>query len=348
MLYIVFTSSIFRKSSLDELGSIAPFKIIGEFGNFLVIDSDDDALHEKSSSSLLTYCALPILLQGSIAEKRYRESILALIRNAGLAKGQTIKLECVNLNSRTVYSAKDLEVWLGLQLEGLGYLPDLQDPDILVYLVLLDMRCYVGYMETAKLQRPFVNPLRYYHRKRLVSRSELKLEQAFDDFKVPKGGIAIDLGAAPGGWSCYLARMGFKVIAVDSAAMDYEAIDKTGIKLKRSSGSGKIRARELEGCDILHVKETSESAAKRIAVHGIDLITDDMNTDCNGTYAAIKPYIGMLRHSAAAIITVKCISKNIPKYTRQAAALFGKEFVVMGMRVLPSNRQEFTLFARRK
>jgi len=34
--------------------------------------------------------------------------------------------------------------------------------------------------------------------------------------------IALDIGAAPGGWSHYLLQHGIKVVAVDNALLDYK------------------------------------------------------------------------------------------------------------------------------
>lgn len=56
-----------------------------------------------------------------------------------------------------------------------------------------------------------------------VSRSARKLEEAMLLFGVPagppvSGATAVDLGAAPGGWTQFLLREGWRVVAVDSAA----------------------------------------------------------------------------------------------------------------------------------
>lgn len=54
------------------------------------------------------------------------------------------------------------------------------------------------------------------------SRSARKLEEAFHELGIePKAGeTAVDLGAAPGGWTFSLARRGVSVIAVDALDMD--------------------------------------------------------------------------------------------------------------------------------
>lgn len=55
-----------------------------------------------------------------------------------------------------------------------------------------------------------------------VSRAEAKLIEGWEAFGLgqPQPGLALDLGAAPGGWSRVLADWGFEVHAVDPAPLD--------------------------------------------------------------------------------------------------------------------------------
>ena len=54
-----------------------------------------------------------------------------------------------------------------------------------------------------------------------ISRAEFKLLEALELFGVslPAGGLALDLGAAPGGWTRVLRQRGLRVVAVDPAAL---------------------------------------------------------------------------------------------------------------------------------
>ena len=76
------------------------------------------------------------------------------------------------------------------------------------------------------------------------SRSYLKLAEAFASFLskeeqekwLTPGMTAVDLGAAPGGWTWYLAQRGLKVIAVDNGPMKGAAAQHTSIKHLRQDG----------------------------------------------------------------------------------------------------------------
>ncbi len=81
------------------------------------------------------------------------------------------------------------------------------------------------------------------HRK-APSRSALKLEEAFLRFlpagslgqRVRAGMRAVDLGAAPGGWTWELARRGVVVTAVDNGPMDPELFDLGLVTHLRTDG----------------------------------------------------------------------------------------------------------------
>lgn len=55
----------------------------------------------------------------------------------------------------------------------------------------------------------------------LISRAEWKLQEAIAAFKLRLRGQALDLGAAPGGWSRVLTRAGMTVTAVDPREMQW-------------------------------------------------------------------------------------------------------------------------------
>lgn len=76
------------------------------------------------------------------------------------------------------------------------------------------------------------------------SRSTLKLAEAFLSFLDPeaeprllKPGLrAVDLGAAPGGWTWQLARRGLKVVAVDNGPMDKRLLAEYPVTHLREDG----------------------------------------------------------------------------------------------------------------
>lgn len=76
------------------------------------------------------------------------------------------------------------------------------------------------------------------------SRSTLKLEEAFHVLLAPtererllkSGGSAVDLGAAPGGWTFQLVQLGIKVIAIDNGRIDQRLMDSGRVQHLREDG----------------------------------------------------------------------------------------------------------------
>lgn len=76
------------------------------------------------------------------------------------------------------------------------------------------------------------------------SRSTLKLEEAFLYFLdadqraalLREGGTAVDLGAAPGGWTWQLVKRGLHVTAVDNGAMDADLMQSGQVEHLRVDG----------------------------------------------------------------------------------------------------------------
>jgi 23S rRNA (cytidine2498-2'-O)-methyltransferase len=93
------------------------------------------------------------------------------------------------------------------------------------------------------------------------SRSYLKLAEAFEIFLskdeqsqwLKPGMTAVDLGAAPGGWSWQLVQRGLKVIAVDNGPLKGAAADHPAIKHLRQDGFRYRPARPVDWvvCDMV-------------------------------------------------------------------------------------------------
>ena len=93
------------------------------------------------------------------------------------------------------------------------------------------------------------------------SRSTLKLEEAWHTF-IPRrfwndkleGGLkAVDLGAAPGGWTYQLVKQGMFVIAVDNGAMDERLMDSGQVEHKLEDAFTFVPAKRVDMlvCDVV-------------------------------------------------------------------------------------------------
>lgn len=108
------------------------------------------------------------------------------------------------------------------------------------------------------------------------SRSTLKLEEAWKVFLPPGreleflggGRQAVDLGAAPGGWTWQLVNQGMKVIAVDNGPMDDSLMASGMVEHVRDDGYSWLPRRGVDWmvCDIVDKpRRTAELAARWVA-----------------------------------------------------------------------------------
>ncbi len=352
MLYLVRISAFFEKSSLDELGRMARFRIVDRHLHDLVIETGSDLLKEmRKRKTTFVYSAFRLASASKISKKRYLDSIYAAllkaVKSSGIGKEEVIRLECYDINSREGYSAKDLEVRFGTRLIRDGYTADLSDPERFVYLVLLNGNCYLGEELYNDIGKAALNPLRSYSQLARTSRAEMKMAEAFKAFGIKARGIAIDLGAAPGGWSRFLAGSGFRVLAIDTADLDYDSLNGAGLRVK-TVASTKVALKELEGHDIVHLMARAGAPAIRRGEMKADLLSDDMNVDCVSSASIALRYAPLLRRGAPLIMTIKCMTRNAPLYIRQTRRALRPGFSIIGTKALPSNRQEVTLFARKR
>ena len=120
------------------------------------------------------------------------------------------------------YGARDVEVRVGSHLEGQGLTVDRESPGQVVSVLLSGTHAFVGVSEVRdNLAAHADEHRRRSTRKRMVSRARHKLEEAIDTFRIPVGRAtrALDLGAAPGGWTAVLVEAGATVVAVDPGAL---------------------------------------------------------------------------------------------------------------------------------
>ena len=348
MLYFAITSNSFRKSSIDELNKISRFKILDEFINSMVIESEERDFVGKLIQNNPIFIYNMVLLQDGavkITEENYLETLYQKLHLV-LPNEGSLKIECVDLNCKTSYSAKEIEIFMGERLEAEGRVIDLKSPDYLAYVIMVNGHCYSGISEFGRLWKKFIEPERYYHTntKYPISRSELKLIQAFDEFKIGQGMIAIDLGAAPGGWSNCLLRHKYKVIAIDNGLLEYEKFKNNGIKV-RISDSLTINYPDIRANDLIHIKSNARDVSYLGEAIKADLILNDMNMEPEASVSILLNFSKNLNPGAGLILTIKCINRKAELHIRKTEKALSGKFKIISIRCLPANRQELTLYA---
>ena len=345
MMYLLLTADSFMESALEELGRCSSYKIVDSHGRVLVAELDATDVSALSAAKFI-FSYFPIASVAGIDYSRYIETVQGCALAIGIPAGEKVKFECFDINCKHGYSAKDIEVAVGKAMETHGIAVDLARPTVLAYSIMLNSRCYSGYVRLSDSSHGYIDPFRIYSKK-VVSRSELKLAEAFDEFGIATPRTAIDIGAAPGGWSAFMARKGAAVIAIDMAMLDAASIGRFGLSVVDVHADKCARA--IDEWDrrksILHIIGSASSAAGCIGGVEADLVANDMNAGPVRSSQAALLFSGIMPSGAALIMTVKCMRRNVIKYMEEAQAALDSQFEIRRWKVLPHNRQEITLFA---
>ncbi|MCS6872521.1 MAG: SAM-dependent methyltransferase [Anaerolineae bacterium] len=169
---------------------------------------------------------------------------------------------------------------------------------------------------------------RFAHEQGQISRSEFKLLEAIEVFRVqvPARGYALDLGAAPGGWTRVLREHGMYVTAVDPAALHARLLRDSGVRYRR----------------------TTAQAFLRTATDSYDLIVNDMRLDARDSARLMVAYAKLLRADGTALMSLKLPESGRLDVLERAFQILEGAYELIGARQLFHNRSEITVCLRRR
>ncbi|WP_123040646.1 SAM-dependent methyltransferase [Cohnella candidum] len=224
-------------------------------------------------------------------------------------------------------SAEARDIAAGVVREAGGE-PVLQDADWIVSLYASPKTLLFGCSEPRNNLSDWPGgAIRFRREEGLLSRAAFKLLEAERAFRLPldRFNNALDLGAAPGGWSSVLLDRGLKVTAVDPAEMDPS----------------------LKGHPRLH--HLKKNAAELSFPPGtFDLLVCDMSWDPHRTCRLVSALSPALSAGGSGIITLKLMYRKPFQTLRELTEAYSEHFDVRRVKQLFHNREEVTMWVRRK
>ena len=301
-----------------------------------------DALLQRMTENrpVFVYALFPVLFHSTYSGTA--ELALEIAKTIG--KGMSFRIEVVRESSAADGSAKTLEVELGTAIEGMGYAADLKSPKEVRVVIMVGSRVTVAGGAAGTLIDTIADYSRWGQKHTgLLNRAEMKIIEAFGLFgiDVPIGTRCIDIGAAPGGWTKFLAEKGASVFAIDAADMDYQMLGNECVVIKHGE---QIR----DGARIVHLKMGFDEAIKMLSGQRFGFAAIDMNVSPMESANAALMISALMEPDAPLLVTLKlCKPSDIDKMGSVADMLKGayEGFV---FRKLPHNRQEITMLAHRK
>jgi len=161
----------------------------------------------------------------------------------------------------------------------------------------------------------------------LISRAAFKLLEAERAFNLPldRFSNALDLGAAPGGWTSVLLERGLKVTAVDPAEMD---------------PSLELHPR------LRHLRQNAADVS--FAPGSFDLLVCDMSWDPHHTCRIVSELASVLSAGGSGIITLKLMYRKPFQSINDLMEDYSYNFDIRKVKQLFHNREEVTMWVKRK
>ena len=212
---------------------------------------------------------------------------------------------------------------------GKGGAPlDVRKPVQVLSVVLTPSEGYMGLSRAENNLSDWAGGVRRFKREEeQVSRSEFKLLEALEIFglRLPMGGKALDMGAAPGGWTRILLKQSMHVTAVDPADLHPQITSNPAVR---------------------HVRKRAEDYLPR-ARERFDVICNDMRDDARKSAALMLTAGDYLRPDGFALMTLKLPARKMKNVSVSALKLLRRKYRVVGARQLFHNRYEITVALRK-
>ena len=219
--------------------------------------------------------------------------------------------------------------------EETGAVESIKKPQVIVSLLCSMEKAYLGISLTTDNLSDWPGGARHFaHLPEQISRAEFKLLEALEVFGVtlPSQGLALDLGAAPGGWTRMLLEAGMQVVAVDPAKLDARLLRQPRLDHYRG-----------------YAEDYLEEAIKRRGKFNV--ITNDMRMDAREAARLLVQASACLLSDGFFISALKLpheTSEIDPlKNLNEALSLLQRHFAIVQARQLFHNRQEVTVLTAR-
>lgn len=244
-------------------------------------------------------------------------------------RGASIAVQARAINSSLAWQPRDLKARCDNVLCQQGYQPAIKDPEWVISVTQARQQVYYGLAEAARNLSDWTGGMIHFRKEAGdVSRAKFKLLEAIVRFNLdlPPGGKALDLGAAPGGWTQELLARGLQVVAVDTGELDPR----------------------LQHAKRLQFLQANVKNLRFAPSEQFDLITCDMSWDPIFTTKLINGLVANLRSGGQVIMTVKLMGKKPLPTIQRVLTMLDNSLTVCHAQHLWHNRQEITLHLHKK
>ena len=333
MEYIATYFPAFEKNAAAEIISAdsgCVFKPIAASLGFVSNAGQNFLSGLKKSPPIFLRHIMPVHAEGFLngdADADKEELLIAAKKTARLKTGDKFSVQCRVIGTQS-FNAKDVEVKLGSYFENEGGLPVFCDDRLqseetyAISVLIIKKKYFVGFSPTEENLNNHPDEYRVLSRGggKIISRAEYKLIEALYKFNVAikSGGTALDLGAAPGGWTRVLLEHGLTVHAVDPGEL-HESLAFDG-----RVHHHKYRIENLQPDD------------------KFDMIVNDMNIDPQTTAKIMVSLAGSLACGGVCVVTLKLPFSDADRSLSETKKILEEKYELIAIKNLTHNRREVT------
>ncbi len=341
--FIITSTPYFKKSLFREIAKIdSEINIIKKIDNgiFLIesqLDTKTFINKAIKHEPIFIKHMMPVMKEGKITGNLEKDKVEIYQQSQtinNLKKNDLFAVQCRIISGGKEgleWSSKDIEVYVGTEYTNQGVIPSFSDyhlnnKDINVISILINNNnYYLGFSTSQQNLNFHCDEYRICSKKgREISRAENKLKEALTKYNIELSGKgnALDIGAAPGGWTKVLADHGYNVFAVDPGKLKPELYDIPNIN------HYKCRIEELEFHEFF------------------DIIVNDMNVDPQITAKIMNKLAPTLKDNGLAIVTLKLPSR-IEETLAETKKILSENYDILKINSLFHNRQEITALIKK-
>jgi 23S rRNA (cytidine2498-2'-O)-methyltransferase len=215
---------------------------------------------------------------------------------------------------------------LDAALREIGAEPAMRSPERMLSVFADDAELLIGIGTAEEMLSDWPGgAIRFRREDGQISRAKFKLLEAERTFglRLDRHERALDIGAAPGGWTSLLLERGLDVTAVDPADLHPSLVGHPRVTwLKRNAG------------DVSFAPGT------------FDLLVCDMSWDPATMAKLVLRLAPSLKPGAEAIVTIKLLHRKPMQTIRNITEQLAKAFDVLRAKQLFHNRDEITLYLK--
>jgi 23S rRNA (cytidine2498-2'-O)-methyltransferase len=195
----------------------------------------------------------------------------------------------------------------------------------IICLTIFNNKLYFGISTiTESLNSWPLGECRFKYETNQICRAEFKLLEAIEYFKIKLLNYknALDLGAAPGGWTRILLEKGLHVTAVDPAELN-ESLSINN--------------------NLFHYRGTSQNFFREYNSEKYDIIVNDMKMDTKKSIKIMEEAAKHLKNNGIIIITLKLNPNRELEEVKECIKLIKNNYEIIGIHQLFHNRSEATI-----